>query len=373
MKASGSEDGSVKASSAAGSEDPSLEDKEPIRLVSTGEEPETTVLSSDQIHSLPPDPLIGKALSSEYQILELIGTGGWSRVYKAKRNSKDDHVAIKVLHSHLLFDQESVSRFEREAKSQAGLSHPNICRVFDYNRLDTGQPYIVMEYLDGESLSAVLRRKGKLDASTAVPIFADCCRGLKAAHEQGIVHRDVKPANIFLLGNSDSGKQQIKLLDFGMAKIIVGGHPDLTQTGTAFGTVQYMSPEQALGERIDGRSDLYALGCVMYETLTGKKVFEGRTAFGVMEQHVRKEPKPFRDVDPITKVSAALEGVVMKALAKNADDRYQSAGELVDALEQEGLTLGSPEVNPVSTPKHHIWWIVVLSVLFALGLFFVAK
>lgn len=325
----------------------------------------------DHDQSLPPDPLIGKALSSEYQIIELIGTGGWSRVYKAKRNSQDDYVAIKVLHSHLLFDQESVSRFEREAKSQAGLSHPNICRVFDYNRLDTGQPYIVMEYLDGESLSAILRRKGKVEPSVAVPIFAECCRGLKAAHDQGIVHRDVKPANIFMI-ETQSGKQ-IKLLDFGMAKIIVGSHPDLTQTGTAFGTVQYMSPEQALGDRIDGRSDIYALGCVMYETLTGKRVFEGRTAFGIMDQHVRAEPKKFREVDPVSIVSPDLEAVIMKALAKNADDRFQSAGELVDVLEVQSLKAPASGLNSVSQPQHHIWWIAALSILFALALTFAAR
>ncbi len=346
---------------------------EPPLLSAPGDlDTKVAALSEDHVNVLTPDPLIGKALTDEYQILELIGTGGWSRVYKAKRNSKDDHVAIKVLHSHLLFDQESLSRFEREAKSQAGLSHPNICRVFDYNRLDSGQPYIVMEYLNGESLSAVLRRKGKLDPLAAVPIFADCCRGLRAAHEQGIVHRDVKPANIFLLDDSD-GKRQIKLLDFGMAKIIVGSHPDLTQTGTAFGTVQYMSPEQALGEKIDGRSDLYALGCVMYETLTGKKVFEGRTAFGVMEQHVRKEPKQFSEVDPLTKVSQTLEAVVMKALAKNADDRYQTAGELIDTLEAENGILAPREVDPITTPQHHIWWIIVLSLLFALALTFTSQ
>lgn len=368
MPASGSE----KQPANVPGEDISPDRQGPLPAVSGNADSEVAALSDDHVNVLTPDPLIGKALTDDYQILELIGTGGWSRVYKAKRNSKDDHVAIKVLHSHLLFDQESVSRFEREAKSQAGLSHPNICRVFDYNRLDSGQPYIVMEYLNGESLSAVLRRKGKLDAGSAVPIFADCCRGLSAAHEQGIVHRDVKPANIFLLDDSN-GKQQIKLLDFGMAKIIVGGHPDLTQTGTAFGTVQYMSPEQALGEKIDGRSDLYALGCVMYETLTGKKVFEGRTAFGVMEQHVRKDPKQFSEVDPLTKVSQTLESVVMKALAKNADDRYQSAGELIDALEAQKNILATREVDPIATPQHHIWWIVVLSILFAIALTFASQ
>ncbi len=237
----------------------------------------------------PVDPLIGQTISTDYEILELIGAGGWSRVYKARQKDGQRIVAIKVLHSHLLFDRESVTRFEREAKSGVSLSHPNICQVFDYDRLESGQPYIIMEYLKGESLSSLLKRKGKLSEKDAVPIFVACLNGLQEAHDNGIVHRDVKPANIFVLdGTSNNGGSHpdVKLLDFGMAKIIVGVQPDLTLTGTAFGTVQYMSPEQVLGNPIDGRSDLYSLGCVMYETLTGKKVFEGATAFGVMEQHV---------------------------------------------------------------------------------------
>lgn len=309
-----------------------------------------------------PDLLIGTRLSNEYEIVELIGTGGWSRVYRATQSSSDDHVAVKVLHSHLLFDQESVSRFEREARSGASLSHPNICRIFDYNRLKTGQPYIVMEYLQGESLSSILRRKGKLSAEEAVPIFSACCRGLEAAHNQGIVHRDVKPANIFLINGEQERK--IKLLDFGMAKIIIGGHPDLTQTGTAFGTVQYMSPEQALGETIDGRSDLYALGCVMYEALTGKKIFDGRTAFSVMDQHVRSVPRKFKEADPISNVSPALEALVMKTLSKSADRRFQTAGELVSNL--ESLTELSTAENADSNKSAHLWWIGGLALLAAL-------
>jgi len=276
----------------------------------------------------PVDPLLGQTVS-DYEIMELIGAGGWSRVYKARHKKDDDIYAIKVLHSHLLFDKESLIRFEREANSGVSLSHANICRVFDYDRLATGQPYIVMEYLKGESLASILKRRGKLAEAAAVPTFAACLDGLQAAHDKGIVHRDVKPANIFILDAPDSS---VKLLDFGMAKIIVGTQPDLTLTGTAFGTVQYMSPEQVLGQAIDGRSDLYSLGCVMYEALTGKKVFEGATAFGVMDQHVRAAAKVFRDVDPNTRISPAVEQLVMKALSKEATDRFQSAGEMRASL-----------------------------------------
>lgn len=274
-------------------------------------------------HEQPTEPLLGKVLSGQYEIMELVGTGGWSRVYKAKRKSGNDFVAIKVLHSHLLFDKESVGRFEREANSGVSLSHENICKVIDYNRLDTGQPYIVMDYLEGESLSALLRRKHRVSAEEAMPIFIACCRGLQAAHDKGIVHRDVKPANIFLVKENDN--ERVKLLDFGMAKIIIEGQSDLTQTGTAFGTIQYMSPEQALGETVDARSDLYSLGCVMYETLTGKKVFDGKSAFAVMEKHVKASPKRFKEADSGCAIAPSLEAVVMKALMKNADRRYQTA------------------------------------------------
>ncbi len=309
------------------------------------------------------DPLIGNSLPGGYGIVELLGTGGWSRVYKASRERSDTFVAVKVLHSHLLFDRESVTRFEREAKSGAGLDHENICRVFDYNRLDTGQPYIVMEYLDGESLSSTLRRKGKLPVHEALPLFQDCCSALKAAHDQGIIHRDIKPANIFLV----EGSPRVKLLDFGMAKIIVEGHLDLTQTGTAFGTVQYMSPEQALGEPVDRRSDLYALGCVMYEALSGRKVFEGRTAFGVMEQHVRSVPRRFKDLDPHLDIPPRVENLIMKTLAKSPVKRPQDAGELetdlADCLAEkmEQLNIGTNERVP-----GNLWLALLFLLLIAL-------
>jgi serine/threonine protein kinase len=356
--------GSQNIENSRGRDTAGSENIENSRNLNAPASPPGRALSTDDVAISTTDPLIGKKLSNEYEIVELIGTGGWSRVYKAKQSSSDDYVAVKVLHSHLLFDQESVSRFEREARSGASLSHPNICRIFDYNRLDTGQPYIVMEFLNGESFSSVLRRKGKLDADEALPIFIACCRGLEAAHSQGIVHRDVKPANIFLI-NDEKGKN-IKLLDFGMAKIIVGSHLDLTQTGTAFGTVQYMSPEQILAESIDGRSDLYALGCVMFESLTGKKVFEGRTAYSVMEQHVRTAPKRFKDVDINTNVSPALEGVVMRTLAKSVDKRFQTAEELVSTL--ESLKDLSTARDSATTKSSHWWWILGLSLLATLAL-----
>lgn len=299
-----------------------------VHITRTMSEPDTKFGDME-----PVDPLIGQTISSDYEVLELIGAGGWSRVYKAREKDGERIVAFKVLHSHLLFDRESVTRFEREAKSGVSLSHPNICQVFDYDRLESGQPYIIMEYLKGESLASLLKRKGKLSEKDAVPVFIACLNGLQEAHDNGIVHRDVKPANIFILDAEQSANgSSVKLLDFGMAKIIVGVQPDLTLTGTAFGTVQYMSPEQVLGKQIDGRSDLYALGCVMYETLTGKKVFEGATAFGVMEQHVRTPVRKFRDVDPSTSVSPQLEAIVMKALSKSGEERFQTAKELADAL-----------------------------------------
>ncbi|MBX9695941.1 MAG: serine/threonine protein kinase, partial [Cyanobacteria bacterium] len=303
------------------------------------------------------DPLVGTLVADDFEIIELIGTGGWSRVYRAKQLSTDRFVALKVLHSHLLFDAESVARFAREAESGASLDHDNICRVFDFDRLSTGQPYIAMEYMDGESLAALIAREGRLSAKAALPIFISFCRGLAAAHKQGIIHRDIKPANLFILKNS-----QVKILDFGLAKIIAGRQPDITQTGTAFGTVQYMSPQQVMGARIDSRSDIYSLGCVMYETMTGKKVFEGNTAYEVMDQHVKAVPSRFSELNIGIEMPNGLESIILKALEKNPQDRYQTIEDILESLEKLDLNSSEPVASKTSRPAN-IWVAVILTIV----------
>lgn len=314
---------------------------------------------------VPVDPLVGTVIAGELRLETLLGTGGWSRVYKAKRLFDGQEVAIKILHSHLLFDSESVARFAREAQSGVTLDHENICRVFDYDRLESGQPYIVMEYMDGESLGSLIARQKRLQAQAAVPIFLACCHGLSAAHKNGIVHRDIKPANIFILKGST-----VKILDFGLAKIFAERQSDITHTGTAFGTVQYMSPQQVRGERIDSRSDVYSLGCVMYEALTGQKVFSGQTAYEVMDKHVHAAPKRFAEYEPTLDAPWTLESVILKMLEKNPQNRYQNFDEVAEALEK--LDLAAPPYRAFALNLRTITCITVfiLIVVLATKLFF---
>ncbi len=319
--------------------------------------------SSPSKHIEPVDPLLGATVAGDLEVVAVIGTGGWSRVYHAKQRSTSRDVALKVLHSHLLFDAESAARFEREAESGASLHHPNICEVFDYNRLDSGQPFIVMERLNGESLSGRLRATGKLPMADALPIFRMCCEGLKAAHNKNIVHRDIKPGNIFITDDQNT----VKILDFGMAKIIAEGQPDLTLTGKAFGTVHYMSPEQILGNSVDVRTDIYSLGCVMYETLSGQKVFDGKTAFEVMNQHVHEAPPRLRDVLKDAPISLTAEAIIMKCLSKNPNNRYQNISELEGDLATVRLDATAPAAKPAMS-KTAIY--VIAIVIVCVGLFF---
>lgn len=291
-----------------------------------------------------------------FEILALIGTGACSKVYKARQSSPNRIVALKVLHPHLLTNAETIARFQREAESGSRLNHPSICTVYEHGRLSNGHPYIAMQYLEGESLASLLRRSGNVEIEVALPIFISCCSALIAAHEQGIVHRDIKPANIFL---QNSGKTAAQLLDFGLAKLVNHSGSNLTQTGIALGTVQYMSPEQILTDPVDARSDIYSLGCVMFQTLTGRQVFEGRTAFEVMEEHINRLPGTLQNANPGAKIPSELEDVVLKALAKDPARRFQSVAELKDALEH---------LAPHPASMH---WMTVVALLLTLVLLYV--
>lgn len=273
------------------------------------------------------DPLLDSVIAGRFKVQTVLGTGAWGRVYLAREIEQNSDVALKVLHPHLMTDQQMLLRFEREARSGFSLSHPNICEVFEQGTLQTGQPFIVMEYLQGENLASTLRRRENLAVDEAIRLFLSCVQGLSCAESKGIVHRDIKPANIFLV--EPGGVSNAKLLDFGMAKIIAEQN-DLTQTGPGFGTIHYMSPEQVLGDPVDTRSDIYAFGCVMYEALTGRKVFGGKSAYQVMEQHVRELPAQLRSEQ--LHIPLKLESVVLKTLNKSPDDRFQSTDELIKAL-----------------------------------------
>ena len=280
------------------------------------------------------DPLIGTVFAERYEILSVIGCGGMSIVYKAKHRLMDRIVAIKMLHSNIKYDPVSLERFRLEAQAASSLSHHNIIAVHDFGVTAESEAYFVMDYLDGESLDELLQRKTKLPWERAIGIFKQVADGLGAAHKKSIIHRDLKPANVVLI-KEDDGSELAKLVDFGIAKLLAGAgkeQQNLTKTGDVFGSPIYMSPEQCLGKSLDQRSDIYSLGCLMYETLTGNPPLMGTSYLETMNKQVDEPPKPFAEAAPDAKVPAELESIIMRCLAKDPDQRYQNCEEIRDQL-----------------------------------------
>src|SRR5579885_1737414 len=246
------------------------------------------------------DPLIGKVFAERYEIESVLGLGGMSIVYKAKHRLMNRTVAIKMLHGKLKEDVTSLERFKLEAQAASSLSHQNIITVYDFGVTDDGEPFFVMDCLEGESLEDLIERKPNLPLERALPIFKQICAGLDAAHKKGIVHRDLKPANVVLIREQD-GSELVKIVDFGIAKILPGAgieQQQLTKTGEIFGSPIYMSPEQCLGKELDTRSDLYAFGCLMYDVLAGGPPFRGESILETMNMHVNEAPRPIKELMP---------------------------------------------------------------------------
>ncbi|WP_227978980.1 Stk1 family PASTA domain-containing Ser/Thr kinase [Nocardia spumae] len=265
-----------------------------------------------------------KNLSSRYELGEIIGFGGMSEVHKARDLRLGRDVAIKVLRADLARDPTFYLRFKREAQNAAALNHPAIVAVYDTGEaeVDGGPlPYIVMEYVDGETLRDIVRGKGPLPPRRAEEVIADVCAALDFSHKNGIVHRDMKPANIMI-----NRQGAVKVMDFGIARAIADSSNPMTQTAAVIGTAQYLSPEQARGEQVDARSDVYSVGCVLYEILTGQPPFTGDSPVAVAYQHVREDPKLPSLVHP--GVPRELDSVVLKAMSKNQANRYQTAAEM---------------------------------------------
>jgi len=263
-------------------------------------------------------------LSDRYELGEIIGFGGMSEVHLARDLRLHRDVAVKVLRADLARNPSFYLRFRREAQNAAALNHPAIVAVYDTGEAATASgplPYIVMEYVDGVTLRDIVHNDGPMPPRRALEVIADACQALNFSHQHGIIHRDVKPANIMI---SDAGA--VKVMDFGIARALADTGNSVTQTAAVIGTAQYLSPEQARGESVDARSDVYSLGCVLYEMLTGEPPFVGDSPVAVAYQHVREDPIP-----PSQKrdgISAELDAVVLKALTKNPDNRYQSAAEM---------------------------------------------
>jgi tetratricopeptide (TPR) repeat protein len=278
------------------------------------------------------DPLLNTILVGKYEIKQVLGLGGWSTVYRAIQRPIGRVVAVKVLQQRLTFDSDKVLRFQREAEAASKLVHPGIVTIFDYGVLPEGNPYIVMEYVDGATLELLIEKQGAMPVADAVAILTQVCDALQAAHDKDIVHRDVKPSNIAVVQSGD--KQQIKILDFGLAKQVFGkdAAANLTQSGETVGTPSYMSPEQCTADELDFRSDMYSLGCVAYELFTGKVPLEGENMFQLMQKHVGEMPPGFQKTNQNVNVHPLLESAVFKALAKNPGERFRDLNDFKAAL-----------------------------------------
>src|SRR4051794_8727693 len=270
-----------------------------------------------------------RLLGSRYEIGEILGYGGMAEVHRGRDVRLGREVAVKVLRADLARDPSFQARFRREAQAAASLNHPAIVAVYDTGEEDVygNQPYIVMEYVEGRTLRDVLKVEGRLMPRRAMEIVADVCAALDFSHRNGIVHRDVKPGNVMITRTG-----AVKVMDFGIARAVADNAATVTQTAAVIGTAQYLSPEQARGENVDARSDVYSTGCLLYELITGVPPFQGDSPVAVAYQHVRENPVLLSARNP--EIPRVVDSIVMKALAKNQLNRYQSAGDMRQDLQR---------------------------------------
>lgn len=286
------------------------------------------------VESNPADPLLGTVFDEKYEILGFLGSGGFARVYKARHVHLKKLVAIKFLSESGAADEEKKQRFTREARMISSISHANIVAMHDYGYKD-GKPYLVMDFIEGQTLADLLKSKKQFSQEECLNIACQACDALSAAHAQGLIHRDLKPANIMLF-NTSSNQIVVKLVDFGIAKAVDEHEGDSliarTRTGEVLGTPIYMSPEQCQGFQLDGRSDIYSLGCVLYELMTGIKPFPAESPLTVMLQHINDMPRTFAQAGLRRDFPMALEAAVFKALAKKPENRFRDAAEFKAAI-----------------------------------------
>ncbi len=292
------------------------------------------------------DPLVGRVIADRYLVLAPLGEGGMGRVYLGEHVKMNRQCAIKVMNPSLVNDTESLQRFAREASNAARILHPNVAAVFDYGEMDK-IVYLVMEFVDGEPLSTIIAREGALEPRRAIEIARQIADGLQAAHELGIVHRDLKPDNV-ILARTRSGKEVPKVVDFGIAKALSESPQDaLTRSGLVIGTPEYMSPEQLLGDPVDARADIYSLGCIVYQMLTGAAAFAGDTREQMIRRRLHEAPPHVRDVEPT--LPGRLDTLIVHMLARSPDDRLASAAEVRDQLDP-ALALGGWDPRVITAP-----------------------
>ena len=291
------------------------------------------------------DPLTGVVLDNRYRVIEKIGEGGMGKVYKAEHTVLGKLFALKVLNPELAQREDSVKRFINEAKITSKIGHPNIIEVTDFGRTPAGSFYFVMEFVNGKTLYDLLSERKTIPVKDTINIITQCADALYAAHQAGIVHRDLKPDNIILIPRGD-GNYFVKVLDFGISKIQGEAKTRLTSSGVIIGTPEYMSPEQASQEETDHRTDIYSLGVIMYQMLTGNLPFYSTNPLTLLMMHKTKSPKPLKSFNP--DIPSSLEGICLKCLSKRPEDRYQTMKELMDAL--NNLVQGKNSHQNVYTP-----------------------
>ena len=294
----------------------------------------------------------GFILNDKYQIIEKLGSGAMGEVYRAEHIKLHKEVAIKLMHVQIAGNQEAFKRFKREAYSAAKLEHPHICAVSDFDVTENGDFYLVMEYLHGETLRTRLRRENVIPVVSALRIMDDLLSALECAHEYGIVHRDVKPDNI-ILKSRDGRTDYVKLIDFGIAHTEIPSlshNETLTKAGQVYGTPQYLSPEQVLGEPVDQRSDLYACGCTLFEMLVGEPPFSDQNYIVLLNKHLALEPAPLSSTIPC---SVELNLVIQKLMKKDPSERFSTAHEArailneIRGLLKTSSTQAAVEANPL--------------------------
>ncbi|EDM76287.1 serine/threonine protein kinase [Plesiocystis pacifica SIR-1] len=308
--------------------------------------------------SSPPDPLIGVELSGRYRVEKRLGKGGMGSVYLVEHTTIRKRFAVKVLAKKYANKPDLVQRFLREAQSASAIDHPNVVEISDFGETPTGSVFFVMELFEGEDLRAMLRREKRLAWPRVRHMMMQVCHALEAAHAQGIVHRDMKPDNCFRITRGHD-VDFIKVLDFGIAKIEDNDGQGLTRTGVIVGTPTYMAPEQARGEALDHRADIYSVGVIMYGMLCGRPPFKGSNYMETMTAHMFDAPKPPREMAPGAEIPEEVEAIVLKALQKDPGLRFQSMTEMLAALEAVGSGAGAVEVvtemleAPTLGPTHY--------------------
>lgn len=323
-------------------------------------------------------PKPGDIIADRYRVVAQIGRGAMGTVYRAEHVQISKVMAIKLLHRELQENPENVTRFHREAESASRLNHPNTVHVFDFGRTKSGSLYIVMEYVDGDDLAKVLDKDGPMPFGRVAYLVAQVAGSVEDAHAAGIVHRDLKPENIVIATGRDG--ETAKVLDFGLAKLFEGTvEAQVTSSGTIVGTPYYMSPEQIHGQELDGRSDIYAIGAIMYECVVGKPPFEAPNPVGVLSKHLSEEPLPPSARSPLS-VPAEADRIILRCLEKDPGQRYQSAEEVRQALIEYLSTVGDGDwrlseagqapfgsgkrradgIDSMFKPKRRLGWLIAL-------------